>query len=675
MWDQTLAVLKLQMIKSQFHSLRASSATKNGDELTVFLHDEMAMQWAERLRRPIENGVHQIYGDETTVTFSVRDDEPEPDKPPSIDDEFDNDDDDEYDDALDARPIFADFRRPTYTAENGEIIYTRWRTSGGQVNQDKQMIAPFIARITEKLIIHDDYEQRVVYTIAGQKGAKQFSAHVDADDWADTRKFVSVMLRYLPGKPPAVDTSLRRHWATAISHLTEEDEMTEMHAMNSTGWTPDGKAFLMPGGSIGKNYVCRLERGLDIELKRFGLTRITRSDERRVAAAMLALTGVYRPDVIYTLLAHTFLPPLIRWVGDDARYLYHIHADTGNLKTELAKLMLAFYGPTGPAAITYKWTNTPFGAESRAHALKDCLMLIDDLKPNTINQDDQARWVAFVQAAVDALGRKRATIGGGAAKSLPPRALLLSTGEAVPEAGEASYTARMLLAELNTQPPGRNHLLDHIKTVAPLFRGLMYQYILWLKKRNGAGAAAEYKRIQADGIETAHARLANNYASNRLGAVMLSKFLVERGLISPARREHFLDLHRLGLVQIVAYTSQRAHEERYSQRFIEALRDAIGAGFAVVSNEPAQNRVGWQDNTYLYLLSGTLEIVNQWLRASGQTPINITKNDLRRQLFSDGMTHSTASRQKRRLFDHQATDPAAARKLMVIAVYLEKFNE
>lgn len=565
---------------------------------------------------------------------------------------------------------------PTYSAENGQMIYTYFKTVSGDIVPVKKHVAPFECYIKEKLTIFDEFDQHVVYTLQGQKGRIKFTAKVTADDWADPKKLVSCILRYLPGKPPDTDPTLRKHWGPAISALTDERQMQEIKAIPSTGWSPDGKAFVMPTGGVGSGYICQLDPGIEPELQFFGLKKQSTDENRQALAALLALTGVYRRSVIYTLIAHAFLPPLLRFVGDEARYLYHIHADTGSLKTELAKLIMGLYGCTGSQGITYKWTNTPYGAESRAYALKDCLMLIDDLKPGTVNEVDKAKWVAFVQAAVDAMGRKRATISGRAAASLPPRALILSTGEAIPEAGEASYTARMLLAELNRQPEGRNKLLDQIKTKAPLFSGLMFDYVQWLLQGAGQGALEEYRALQSRlNITTQHARIAANFASNRLGAVMFVKFCQARRYLGQRAATVFLDKHLAGLNEIVKQTDNKAHSERYSQRFIAALKDALDTGFCRLSDSACDRRAGWEDEQYIYLLSGAKEIVDQWLRQSGQTPINISKKDLRKQLFDDGLSYSTTTRIEMGRYDYQAVDPANDSRPMVTAIFRDNFNQ
>jgi hypothetical protein len=572
----------------------------------------------------------------------------------------------------------ATLTRPTYAEVDGCMVYTTYKTIDGNIIANKRIIAPFVARITEKHTVFDDNDQTVTYTLAGNRGNQNFSTSIEADDWADQKRLTSVLLnKCLPGLPPDTDPNLRKFWGSAIAALSNAEEMKEVKSMTCTGWAPDGKAFVLPGGAIGTGYTCQIDKAIEPEMRNFQLQQRTEPEMRTAIVGLLSLLKIYKPAVIYTLIAHAFLPPLMKYVGDDVRYMYHIHAETGSLKTELAKLIMALYGPLGTSAITYKWSNTPYGAESRAHALKDCLMLIDDLKPGAIPENDKSKWVAFVQAAVDAMGRKRATMSGKAAVSLPPRALLLSTGETVPEAGEESFTARMLLGELDKRPDneGRCTWLDEIKTnAAPLFSGVMYAYIEWLLAGNGQGAVDEYRKLQLNGALTKHQRLASNVASNRLGAIMFCKFCVASGLFSARMSDIFLTSHAAGLDAVLDHTAQRAHEERYSQRFVSALRDALETGYCKLSAIQDDRRVGWADNTHVYVLNGAKEIVDQWLRSSGQSAINIAKPDLRRQLYNDGLSNSTAARVKAGQYDYQAMDPATQARPMVIALYKSKFS-
>jgi len=357
--------------------------------------------------------------------------------------------------------------------------------------------------------------------------------------------------------------------------------------------------------------------------------------------------------------------------------LLHLHAQTGSLKTELAKLMISLYGPLEDYALTYKWTGTPVGAEARANALKDALMLIDDLKPNTIRADVLPQWVGFIQAYVDAEGRKRGTIGGGAGASRPPRCILISTGEAIPEAGEASFTARMLLVQLDKQPDGWNTTLQAVKEQSVLFSGLMRSYIAWLLKSDGYEALKVMRKYQTNNVEAKagqHLRLANNYAANCTAAELFATFCQQTGLMTAIEKDVFLAAHQRAIIEVVTATGRKVQEERYSRRYLDALRDAVSTGFAYIGDHKAQaRRVGWEDQEAVYLLSGSMSVVNQWLSTSNSPPINIPLKELKQQLYEDGFTRSTPGRVDRMEFDLQRVDPADKSRQLVIGVHRNKF--
>ncbi len=237
--------------------------------------------------------------------------------------------------------------KAAYTERGGMMIYTTYK----QVKDDIvaiEKVIPFTGKVTQKLTLFDETTQTVIYTIEGQKDFKPYSAEITAQDFADGNRLYTRLLNYLPGKPPAIDPPLISRIATAIATITPEGAMQEIKALSSTGWAPDGKAFVLPSGAVGQSdYQCKLDPELAKEFQGFGF-RQNSEDENKVAVqGLLDLFEVYRVEVVHTVLAHAFLPPLLRWLGDEARYLYHIHADTGSFKTELAKLVMSLYGPVG----------------------------------------------------------------------------------------------------------------------------------------------------------------------------------------------------------------------------------------------------------------------------------------------------------------------------------------
>lgn len=570
-----------------------------------------------------------------------------------------------------------DNQRPFYTLRNSSMVYTTFKKNGDGFMPVRQVI-PFSGQVTKKTILfEDDGEQQVTFTISGKKDQRPYTVDVEAKDFTDGRTLYRRLINYLPGSPPAMEDHLIKRISPAISSLSPKT-IPEIKAIGSTGWTPDGKAYVMPSGEpVGQqSYICKLDKSLSTELGNFRLHQNSDEENKMVIKALFDLKKIYRPSAFYVILAHAFLPPLVRWLGDQARYLLHLHAQTGSLKTELAKLMIALYGPS-VKSITYKWSGTPVGAESRANALKDALMLIDDLKPNTIKPDDMPTWVAFIQAYVDAEGRKRGSNSGKAGISLPPRCILISTGEAIPEAGEASFTARMLLVQLDAQPDGWNDDLQAIQEKGYLFSGLMRSYIDWLLK-NGNKAMGVMRRYQTNKVEAkqGHLRLANNYAANCTAAEMFTKFCQQTGLMSQLEADAFLAAHQQAIIDVLVATGRKIQEERYSHRFLSAIREAVSTGYACIRDDHLQaRRVGWEDKDFVYLLSGSMSIVNQWLATTKTPPINIPLKELKQQLFEDCFTHSTPGRVGRMEFDLQRKDPANDSRQLVIAVHRNKFYD
>ena len=155
---------------------------------------------------------------------------------------------------------------------------------------------------------------------------------------------------------------------------------------------------------------------------------------------------------------------------------------------------------------------------------------------------------------------------------------------------------------------------------------------------------------------------------------MFAGFCREIGLFTDLDKELYINRTQEAAEAIMGATGQKVREERYSQKFISALRDALSTGFAYISDSKANpRRVGWQDHEFVYLINGALSVVNQWLRNSGEPPINIPTKEIRKQLFNDGLTFSTEARVNAAQYDLQRTDPADESKPMVTAIYRTRF--
>ena len=563
--------------------------------------------------------------------------------------------------------------RPQFSIDTfGNTIYHRYRSNSGALVVDPVIIAPFNAIIDQKTIITGP-EQTTYYLIRGMAwGKRKFSLKVNAETFNDAKQFSTAILNHLPGEPPDTDPRYQKLWSVSIAHLTRKGgNMKELKAYNQTGWTPKGD-FTMPGGGVGDS-ICYPSPALRDDLANFKIKPLEKEKLKITLDNLLDLANVYNSGEFYVSLAHALLPPLIRWIGNDGRYLLHIHADTGSLKTELGKILMSLYGPTGPDAITYRWTDTPIGIYPRAYALKDCLLFLDDLKPGTIKAADNHKWVSFLQSAVDSLSRRRASISGGAGQSYRPHAIILSTGEAIPQAGEASYMARMILLKMSKKFDERNHRFDKIKKYSPNFNGILFNYVLWLKK-NGDSFPEKLRALQNNRLTVNHPRLAVNFAANLLSMKSFINFCLDKDLICSHCANKILTDHLETLTKAILYTNHIVIDERYSKQFITAVVDSLASGFSSISKVLTPNRIGFEDETKIYLLPGAKEIIDKYLLESGKQPINITKRDLYRQAYEDEYTFCTESSIKAGRFDCQMKDPATNRRTLTMAVFKNKLE-
>lgn len=510
------------------------------------------------------------------------------------------------------------------------------QTQNGIITPHPDVVADFWARLVDKRVIYDENERAVIFTVRGEKNGRPFTAKLPGDIWFDKVKLATVLLPHLPGKPPVIDPKKLSHWGPAFSYLGEDHES---RALASTGWTFDGQCFVAPAGSIGSGWDCELDDTLAAALSGFGFPQGEGTDSTAQAAAraLFALAEIYHPPTVYITLAHAFLAPVLRWVAE-LRYLLHIQANSSYGKTELAKFIMALYGVTGDQAITYKWSDTPIGFESRAYALKDMLVLVDDYKPGFFQRGsgDEKGWIRNLQAYTSGSGRGRAQKDGKAGKLRPPRCLLLSTGEDDLRFDEESIINRTLTVRLGKPDPANLTRYHELKEMAAALPTVMARYIAWLMARRPP--ARDLHRQFLNEHKTAlNSHLARNMASNKVGAALLTQFLQDTGLLPPETIEQFKTAHALALAAAAQDTADTAREQRYSHIFLDALGASVSSRVAYIepptSDRPG--RVGWGDDAYLYLTAAAVKVANDWLRSTGRE-IKISPASLYSQLYEDG---------------------------------------
>ncbi|RME72760.1 MAG: DUF927 domain-containing protein [Chloroflexi bacterium] len=508
-------------------------------------------------------------------------------------------------------------------------------TQKGVYYPTPEIVADFWAKLVHKQVIYDDRERTVIYTLYGEKDGKEFTAKIPGEIWFDKNKLATALLPYLPGKPPVVESKKQQHWGPAFSYLGDNKES---RALASTGWTPDGKSFVAPAGNIGSGWECALNDNLAEHFKGYGFPRGIGDDQtaKNAVRNLLRLTEIYKPEAVYIAIAHAFLPPLLRWLPE-ARYLLHIQGSTGYGKTEFAKFFMALYGPLGDQAITYKWSDTPVGFESRAYTLKDVLMLIDDYKPGLFNRGsgDEKGWVRNLQAYTSGSGRGRSQKDGAAGKLRPPRCLLISTGEDDLRFDEESIINRTLTVRLTKPSRNKVDTYHQLVEVTAEFHTIMARYIAWLQQTRPP-VKAWHKQFLAQN-QHINSHLARNMASNLVGAEAVAQFLYETKLLDAVEINRFKDNHDQAINTAIEDTATTAAQQRYSIVFLEAISEALSYGTVYLGEKDIMRSgyIGWYDDDYIYLTPAAVTAANEWLKKNGRE-IKISNGRLYDQLHLDG---------------------------------------
>ena len=131
-------------------------------------------------------------------------------------------------------------------------------------------------------------------------------------------------------------------------------------------------------------------------------------------------------------------------------FVVHLVGHTGSLKTETAALMQGHFGRAFNAqAMPGSWLSTANYMERQSFAAKDCIIVMDDFRPNdgvgSMSMHQKAE--TFIRGVGNVVGRGRLNADATAKKTYHSRGLVISTGEDAPQ-GE-SLRARMALIEMN----------------------------------------------------------------------------------------------------------------------------------------------------------------------------------------------------------------------------------
>jgi hypothetical protein len=507
-------------------------------------------------------------------------------------------------------------------------------------------LAHFTARVVGERVRHkaDGTTARVI-TVEVKTARDVRLWDMQPEDLADARRFYAGCLHAVGTDAHLVTLAAMKHLPMA-AHVLADPDRARVEVYEFVGWHEEAGrvVFLSTDGAIGANQsvtvdLAMLANGLaEPDLLRFG----PRDDgDAAFAAGLQALAGPVRqcfPDLVSLPgLAAVFLAPLLRWSPTNDRPALHYIGTTGARKSAFCGLLQAFYGLTRYAL---SWTGTANSIEIALSALRDCLVVLDDLKKST---SDRGAGVKIIQSYADRRGRSRATRDGELAKARFAAGLLVSNGEDIPS-GESSIAARALFVPISTADVNLASLTTAQDQAANLAT-VTARYITWLieRQKDLPGVLAEifnqargrYRDILKDrgGINDA-GRVAVNCALLEAGATIGMSWLQSEGW--PAEKTTEWIRATRGALESLAQGQQAAiAEESAARAFLSGLRALIdsrrlelytvseGAAMPALSgcSPTSQGAVmcGWRVGDALWLQPDlTLAEVQRWLAAQGK---------------------------------------------------------
>ena len=416
-----------------------------------------------------------------------------------------------------------------------------------------------------------------------------------------------------------VGKNVKEHVRYSIQSTSENAEQQFIY--QQTGWKKIGNAwhYLLPGDS-------KFNVSLKGKLESYcGEQTFSKSDLETVYS--MTKTLLAPKEIIYILLAFTFLAPLIEFLRQAQcmpKFVLNIIGRTGTRKSTLAALFLCFFGIFNAGNLPMSFRDTANSIIQNAFALKDVLTCIDDFHP--CGRDDERKLTSTMQALVraygDRTGRGRLRKDSSAMESRPPLGNAIVTSEFLPDIGE-SGTARYFLLELKDGDINLN-ILSLFQQYAEqgVFRRVMFGYTEWIRKKFLQEDKIEkefvktlkesFAAYRSDFIQTGiscHGRVPEMAAELRIGMKMLLWFLEDNKVIAESAAKNLDNELKQILYRLAQRQSENIKSDKPSVVFVQKLYALIESGAVAVTHKDLsigedpypRNFIGFEDEHYLYL--------------------------------------------------------------------------
>ena len=328
--------------------------------------------------------------------------------------------------------------RSGYEQQKG-VMLRRERMQNGRVKYTA--LTNFTARIVSDILRDDCEQERREFRIETELDGSKLTLTLSAAEFGR----MNWVLHRL-GPQAIVYPGQHQHARAAIQWFSSQ--IRQERVFTHLGWRKQEEqhVYLHTGGALGAGGPLpdvQVQLPDALQLFRVQLPEDPSERAQSIRASLRCLS--LAPDrITFPLLAAVCRAPFGK--TDFSMFLV---GKTGVFKTALAAVCQQHFGMGMDAAhLPGHFASTANALESLAFHAKDALLVIDDFAPTGRHGDDGLESIAerLFRAVGNQQGRSRMVGNGRLQQARPPRALLLATGEGVPQG--QSIRARLLIVEL-----------------------------------------------------------------------------------------------------------------------------------------------------------------------------------------------------------------------------------
>lgn len=459
-------------------------------------------------------------------------------------------------------------------------------------------LANFTARICEEITKDDGAEESKVFVIEGRRATGETLRRVEVP----SAQFggMSWITNSWPigGAILSAANGCQARFKEALQTFSDPIPRT---VYSHLGWRKiEGRwVYLHTGGAIGSaGAVPGLEVDPVEKLASFTFPDTSSADLVPAIRASLSMLDLAPLALTVPVFLACYRAPMGR-----ASFGLHLTGETGSRKSCLQAIAQSHWGTSFRYDnLPGQWSATRTALEVLTFQAKDALICIDDLAPQP-SRHEREKLFATVEHVIRALGngagRDRCNDAANLKASRPPRGLILSSGEDLPQGHSAR--ARVLILEVKPKEVDTDKLTElqaHAK--AGKLASSMAGYLRWLAPQMDGMTSSLDDRIGIlrPRFQGCHGRTTDAAASLFIGGESFLRFALEAGAIDKAEAGR---LERQFLEALQGATATQAEAQAAAdpvRRFLDLLPAVFTSGRAhlegIKGREPHESfRFGW----------------------------------------------------------------------------------